>query len=161
MFYWDWKYLLERAGMTRDTPVSCPSLSLQGVYLRPRQRNWCVRPLKRTFLHAHTQSWRTLCDPLDCSPPGFSVHGTLQARILEWVAISSSRGFSQRRDRTGISCVSRVTGGLFATEPVGSSPWRAFEPPLKWWPTTKIPGFVLSLLLLLSRFSCVRLCATP
>ena len=36
----------------------------------------------------------TLCDPMDCSPPGFSVHGILQARILEWVAISFSRGSS-------------------------------------------------------------------
>ena len=40
----------------------------------------------------------TLCDPADCSPPGSSVHGFLQARILEWVAISFSRGSSQPRD---------------------------------------------------------------
>ena len=40
----------------------------------------------------------TLCDPMDCSPPGSSVHGILQARILEWVAISFSRGSSQPRD---------------------------------------------------------------
>ena len=39
---------------------------------------------------AHAQSCPTLCDPLDCSPPGSSVHGVLQARILEWVAISFS-----------------------------------------------------------------------
>ena len=37
-----------------------------------------------------TQSCRTLCDPMDCSPPGSSVHGILQARKLEWVAISFS-----------------------------------------------------------------------
>ena len=42
----------------------------------------------------------TLCNPKDCSPPGSSVHGILQARILEWVAISSSRGSFQPRDRT-------------------------------------------------------------
>ena len=41
-----------------------------------------------------TQLCLTLCDPVDCSPPGSSVHGILQARILEWVAISLSRGFS-------------------------------------------------------------------
>ena len=41
-----------------------------------------------------TQSCPTLCDPMDCSPPGSSVHGILQARILEWVAISFSRGSS-------------------------------------------------------------------
>ena len=42
----------------------------------------------------------TLCDPMDCSPPGASVHGILQARILEWVAISFSREPSQPRDQT-------------------------------------------------------------
>ena len=40
------------------------------------------------------QSHPTLCDPMDCSPPGSSVHGILQARILEWVAIPSFRGSS-------------------------------------------------------------------
>ena len=40
------------------------------------------------------QSCPILCDPMDCSLPGFSVHGILQARILEWVAIPFSRGFS-------------------------------------------------------------------
>ena len=40
----------------------------------------------------------TLCDPMDCSPPGSSVRGILQARILEWVAVSSSRGSSRPRD---------------------------------------------------------------
>ena len=48
-----------------------------------------------------------LCDPVDCSPPGSSVHGVSQARILEWVAISFSRGSSQPRDQTSISCPSR------------------------------------------------------
>ena len=55
----------------------------------------------------------TLCDPMDCSPPGSSVHGTLQAGILEWVAMSSSRPSSQPRDRTHISC---IAGGFFTTE---------------------------------------------
>ena len=52
------------------------------------------------------QSCLTLCNPVDCSPPGFSVHGILQARILDWVAISSSRGSSRPRDRTRVSCIS-------------------------------------------------------
>ena len=52
------------------------------------------------------QSCLTLWDPVDCSLPGSSVHGILQARILEWVAVPSSRGPSQPRDRTYISCVS-------------------------------------------------------
>ena len=47
----------------------------------------------------------TLCDAVDCSPPGFSVHGILQARILEWVATPSSRGSSWPRNQTQVSCI--------------------------------------------------------
>ena len=53
----------------------------------------------------------TLCDPMDCNPPGSSVHEIFQARILEWVAISFSRGSSQPRDQTRVSC----TAGRFFT----------------------------------------------
>ena len=49
----------------------------------------------------------TLRNPMDCSPPGPSVPGILQARILEWVVIFSSRGSSQLRDWTHISCIGR------------------------------------------------------
>ena len=56
------------------------------------------------------QSCPTLCDPMDYSPPGSSVHGILQARILEWVAMPFSRGSSQPRDRTQVS---RTAGGFF------------------------------------------------
>ena len=56
------------------------------------------------------QSCLTLCDPMDCSLPGSSVHGILQARVLEWVAISFSRGSSQPRDRTQVS---RIGGRCF------------------------------------------------
>ena len=52
------------------------------------------------------QSCLTLCDPMDCSPPGSSVYGILQARILEWVPMPSSRGSSQPRDGTCSSCSS-------------------------------------------------------
>ena len=64
--------------------------------------------------------WRTcvlshirLCDPMDCSPPGFFVRGVFQARILERVAICYSRASSWPRDQTHISCVS-LTGGRIA-----------------------------------------------
>ena len=53
-----------------------------------------------------------LCDPMNCSPPGSSVHGIFQARILEWVAISSSRESSWPRDQTQVS---RVVGRRFTT----------------------------------------------
>ena len=58
-----------------------------------------------------TQLCLTLCDPMDCSPPGSSVHGILQARILEWVAISFSRGSSQPSDRTQVSCIADFDSG--------------------------------------------------
>ena len=57
-----------------------------------------------------TRSCLTLCNPVDCSPPGSSVHGILQARILEWVAMPSSGGSSQPRDRTQVSL---IEGGFF------------------------------------------------
>ena len=53
----------------------------------------------------HTQLSPTFCNPRDCSPPGSSVHGIFQARILKWVAISYSKGSSWHRDQTGVSCV--------------------------------------------------------
>ena len=49
----------------------------------------------------------TLCDPIDYSLPSSSVHGILQARILEWVAISFSKGYSQPRDRTHVYCIGK------------------------------------------------------
>ena len=52
------------------------------------------------------QSLPTLCDPMDCSPSGSSVHGIFQARILDWVVISYSRGSPWPRDRTRVSCIS-------------------------------------------------------
>ena len=51
-----------------------------------------------------------LCDSMDCSLPGSSVHGILQARILEWAAMPSSRGSYQTRDRTQVS---HIAGRLF------------------------------------------------
>ena len=63
----------------------------------------------------------TLCNSLDCSPPGSSVHGILQARILEWVPTPSSRGSSQPRDWTQVS---RIAGGFFTT----STTWEILWP---------------------------------
>ena len=56
------------------------------------------------------QSCPTLCDPMDCSPPGSSVHGILQASILEWVAMPYSQGSSRLVDRIQVSC---IAGGFF------------------------------------------------
>ena len=56
------------------------------------------------------QSHPTLCDPVNCSLPGSCVHGILQARVLDWVAISFSRGSSRLRDGTQVSL---IAGGHF------------------------------------------------
>ena len=68
------------------------------------------------------QSCPTLCDPMGCSLPGSSVHGIFQARVLEWVAISFSRGSSQTMDRT-----SRIAGRRFTI-------WATRE---AWWSQLK------------------------
>ena len=65
------------------------------------------------------QSCLTLYNPMDCSPPDSSVHGILQARILEWVAISLSRGSSQPGDSIWVSYVSFIAGGFLIIEPSG------------------------------------------
>ena len=61
------------------------------------------------------QKCPSLCDVLDCSPAGSSVHGIFQARIMEWVAIAFSRGSSRLRDRTYIPYVSWLLDGFFTT----------------------------------------------
>ena len=61
------------------------------------------------------QSCPILCDPMDCSLPGSSIHGILQATVLEWVAISFSRGSSQPRDQTRVSCIAGRRFNLCAT----------------------------------------------
>ena len=76
-------------------------------YLRT---GWCVH-------YKLFQSRLTLCDPMDYTPPGSSVHGILQARTPEWVATPCSRGSSWPKDRTCISCNSCIAGGFFTAKP--------------------------------------------
>ena len=71
-----------------DVQILCVTFNCLGIYVR-------VCPVAQLCL--------TLCDPMDCSLPGSSVHGIFQARILEWVAISSPRASSQPKYRTHIS----------------------------------------------------------
>ena len=78
----------------RETPAR--------VFFPPTPTN----TLKTQNLHA--QLCPTLGDSMDCSPPGSSVHGISQARILEWVAMPSSRGSSRPRELTCISCISCI-----------------------------------------------------
>ena len=73
-----------------------------------------------------TQSCPTLGDPMDCSPPGSSIHGIFQARVLEWAAISFSRGSSQPRDRTWVSCIAGRGFTIWETVP------RVLKESLNW-----------------------------
>ena len=74
-----------------------------------------------------TQLCPTLCNSMDCSLLGSSVHGSLQARILEWVAISFSRGSSQPRDRTWVSHVAGRHFTIWATREVPTQPHLSNE----------------------------------
>ena len=76
------------------------------------RKAWCVAVHGVTKSQTWLSDWTTLsrirlCNPMDCSPPGSSVHGISLARILECVAISFSRGFSWPRDWTCVSCICR------------------------------------------------------
>ena len=79
-----------------------------------------------------TKSCLTLCSSVDYSPPGLSVHGISQARILEWVAISFSRGSSWPRDGTCISCLGRRILYLWATRETQNNWWtlKIIIPPI-------------------------------
>ena len=70
-------------------------------------------------VYMHARLYPTFCHSMNFSPPGSSIHGILQARILEWVAIPFSKGSSQSRERTHISCVSCTASRFFTTEPRG------------------------------------------
>ena len=66
--------------------------------------------------------YSSLENSIDCNPPGSSVHGILQARILEWISCSYSRGSSQLRDQTHILCISCIGRRIRSTVPLGGHP---------------------------------------
>ena len=81
-------------------PVSLVSPALVDVFFTP-SATWEALHYECICVHGvKSHSRFQLCDPMDCSPPGFSVHGILQARILQWVVIPFSRGFFQPTDQT-------------------------------------------------------------
>ena len=89
--------------------------------------NWCYwQWLNLQIIYSmHPQSLshaQLFCDSMDCSPPGSSVHGIFQAKILEWIAISFSRGSSWPRDWTCVSLFSCSPGRFFTTETLGKPP---------------------------------------
>ena len=101
-------------------------------------------PSCSSFVPPVTKLCPTLCGPMDYSPPGSSVHGILQAKILEWVAISFFRGSSWSRDRTLISCIGGRILNHWATwealPALHPSPWFLFQSVLhrvvKFWSLT-------------------------
>ena len=88
-----------------------------------------------------TQSCPTLCDPMDCSLPGSSIHGIFQARVLEWVAIAFSRGSSWPRDWTQVSHIAGRCFTVWATREVQT--WVWVNPGCWWW--TGRPGVLQSM----------------
>ena len=98
--------LSEIVGFKNRKVLSFPARSSPGLY---QTTSLVVHrlfvPLKKESESEVVQSYLTLCDPMDCSLSGSSIHGIFQARILEWVAISFSRGSSQPRDQTWVSCI--------------------------------------------------------
>ena len=86
-----------------------------------RQEHWGGLPFPSPMHESENgsevaQSFPTLIDPMDCSPPGSSVHGIFQARVLEWVAIPFSRASSRLRDQTQVS---HIEVGSLPSEPPG------------------------------------------
>ena len=94
----------------------CPSKETAGP---PILGLWSAQML---FISLLSHVW--LCDPVDCRLPGSSAHGALQARRLEWVIVSLSRGSSQTRDQSRVSCISCSGGQVLHC-------WAAGEAPVK------------------------------
>ena len=101
------------ASLTRGIPLS--SETMRSLYVCV-----CAKSL---------QSCPTLCDPMDCGLPGSSIHGILWAKILEWVAMSSSRGSSRPRIEPGSLMSPASVGGFFTTNATWEAPWGAWDVP--------------------------------
>ena len=117
--------MLVNAGVPEPFFLSCPLVTC------PLQNFWWG-VLIQSVCVCVAQSCLTLRDSVDCSPPGSSVHGILQARILEWVAMPFSRGSSQSRDWTCVSYVSCI-GQWFLYHSGGKNwPGRMVGPMVPW-----------------------------
>ena len=92
------------AGATRETIPFPLAVLLQ----RPLLTKLQSRHKRRIELVQLLSRVQLFCNPMDCSPPSSSVHGISQARMLEWVAISFSRGSSRLRDGSQVSCITCI-----------------------------------------------------
>ena len=85
--------------LTKDRLVRKDRFLYMYMCVGVHRKMWLKEVVRIVCMPAQWLQWcLTLCNPMDCSPPGFSVHRILQARVLEWVVIPSSRGSSQSRD---------------------------------------------------------------
>ena len=113
---------LSEGHQNRNLSIPGKSCNLIGLHF-PLYFSSTNPKISLSFVHTKLlQQCPTLCNLLDCSPPGSSIRGILQARILQWVTVPSSRGSYQPRDRTQVSCGSCIAGGFFTTEPLRKSP---------------------------------------
>ena len=116
------------SGLSFPSPEDLPDPGLNLGLLRLllcRQilYHWAIREVQHESQSKVAQSCPTLCDPMDCSPPGSSVYGILQARILERVAISFSRRSSRSRDWTWVSHIVGRRFTVWATREVQYDLW--------------------------------------
>ena len=122
-------------------PLLHVSISATPYYLSDLLYTFCPRP--HLMIHLILSEWvseialscLTPCNHVHCSPPGFSIHGILQARILEWVAISLSRGSFQPRDQTQVSRIVGTRFNLGATKEAHSNSSKG------WWRACSSAGF--------------------
>ena len=107
---WTWVWASSGSWWWMGKPGVLQSMGLQRV-----RHNWVTELSLMKYESEVAQLCPTLCDPMDCSPPGSSIHGILWARILEWVAISFSRGSSWPRDQTQVA----LQADTLTSEPPG------------------------------------------
>ena len=112
------------------SPKPSVSRGMEYLYLtliHQSRKQWVQLPFAITaFVCMHVKSLHsclTLCNPMDCSPPGPSVRGILQARMLEWIAMPSSRGYHQPRHWTQLSHIEGEFFTIWATSEAHHSPY--------------------------------------
>ena len=121
--------------MLPSIDTSCSASQTSFLHLLEITSWFSFWELSYGLVHAQSlQSCPTLCDAVDCSLPGSSVHGILQARILKWVSMPSSMGSS---DWTHISCISCTVGGFFTQW----ATWEAHPHPVWIWLIDSILSF--------------------
>ena len=133
---------LENTGFSRKKIAKNPLIDLKVAWLRGND----VTHILRTLVMCCVVSCSVVsdpCNPIDCSPPGSSVHGIFQARIVEWVAFPFSRRSSQHMDQTQISHIASRFFTIWATREAQEY-WSGYLSLLQWiFPTQELnPGLL-------------------